>query len=101
IRSLYNDRSRAECAILTQLRSDHVPLNGYLHRITRVDSPLCSHCNVPETVEHLLLQCRQHVEARERLRRVHSTGSLNLRRLLAPGKKTGALLDFLRATRRF
>ena len=50
-----------------QLRTGHVPLNGYLHRIKPQQSPACPLCNEPEeTVNHLLFECRALADLRER-----------------------------------
>ena len=41
-----------------QLRSGHVPLNSYLHRISKLDFPTCAHCRVSdETIHHYLFDC--------------------------------------------
>lgn len=101
IRTLYANRSRVECAILTQLRTGHVPLNAFLHRIHWTNSPLCDHCLVPETVEHFLLNCRHFATQRTRLKTAHRSSWISLCLVLSPGKKVGALLEYLRATRRF
>jgi ribonuclease HI len=54
---LYNGRRRWECSLITQMRTQHVSLHKFLHRIKAKDSPLCIRCQVPETVLHYLLQC--------------------------------------------
>ena len=47
---------------LTRLRSGHVGLQEYLHRIGKVDSPLCSHCDLEaEDVEHYLIHCSAYI----------------------------------------
>ncbi len=101
IHLLYAGRSRAECAILTQLHTGHVPLNAFLHRIARADSPLCTYCHVPETVDHYLLCCRRYTAQWARLKTAHHSGRIGLHLLLSPGRKVGALLEYLRTTRRF
>ena len=49
------DLSRQQASILMQLRTGHVGLNQFLHRIRAADSPLCRQCQCPESVEHYLL----------------------------------------------
>ena len=50
--------SRKNSSILTQLRLGHIPLNTYLHRIRKAESPLCPYClEVHETVIHYLIRC--------------------------------------------
>ena len=51
---------RWNAALLIQLRSGHIPLNMYLHRIGKIDSPLCQECRKNETVFHYLIECRWH-----------------------------------------
>ena len=49
---------RKIASLVFQLRVGHAPLNGYLHRFKKVDSPQCPACGHPkETPEHYLLQC--------------------------------------------
>ncbi|KAI0764274.1 hypothetical protein BD413DRAFT_459891, partial [Trametes elegans] len=50
VHKLYRGLSRKQCSLLSQLRSGHIGLHAYLARIRAMDSPLCSTCNVPETV---------------------------------------------------
>ena len=58
--------SRNHASVLFQLRSGHVPLNAYLHRIKKVDSPICQSCNQHrETVLHFLLHCEAHTAIRQ------------------------------------
>ena len=50
--------SRAQASLIIQLRTGHVPLNAYLHRISKMDQPLCSFCERgDETVHHYLFDC--------------------------------------------
>ena len=59
-----NGLKRHEQSIIFQLRTGHVPLNGYLHRIKPQQSPACPLCNEPEeTVNHLFFECSSPVEA--------------------------------------
>ncbi|KAJ7302703.1 hypothetical protein DFH08DRAFT_635308, partial [Mycena albidolilacea] len=46
----YTDLSRAQCSVLTQLRTAHVGLNAFLYRFHLATSPDCPLCLVPETV---------------------------------------------------
>ena len=50
--------SRAQVSILMQLRTGHVPLNYFLHRISKVESLVCPACQLNnETVHHYLFKC--------------------------------------------
>ncbi|KIM22692.1 hypothetical protein M408DRAFT_47261, partial [Serendipita vermifera MAFF 305830] len=53
---------RNQTSILTQLRTNHVPLNFYLHRIKRVESADCPHCpGIIEDIDHVLLNCGNYI----------------------------------------
>ncbi|KIY51166.1 hypothetical protein FISHEDRAFT_38154 [Fistulina hepatica ATCC 64428] len=61
---LLDDLPRPAASILTQLRTQHVPLNDYLHRITAIESLLCEACgDENETLIHYLLRCPAHERA--------------------------------------
>jgi ribonuclease HI len=52
------DWPRLHTSILLQLRTGHAPLRKHLHRIGKVDSPLCPYCQLEdETVLHFLVKC--------------------------------------------
>ncbi|KAF8310714.1 uncharacterized protein EI90DRAFT_2843295, partial [Cantharellus anzutake] len=50
---------RGSISILFQLRTGHIGLLAYL-----AASPNCSLCEVPETVEHFLFECRRYCRER-------------------------------------
>ncbi|KAF8989956.1 hypothetical protein BDQ17DRAFT_1256338, partial [Cyathus striatus] len=89
---------------ITQLTTGHVALNTYLHRIGKVESPLCEKCDThsPETVDHFLLRCTAFLQHRKLLlaqcapRRQH----LSLRRILSNAKNLAALATYVNATNR-
>lgn len=55
-------------SILTQLRTDHIPLNGYLCRINKTASPNCPNCpGVTENTNHYLFFCRKYNLQRHKL----------------------------------
>ncbi len=57
--------SRAMSSRIAQLRLLHVPLNGYLKRIRKVDSARCPACREDkENTEHFLLRCPSYVHER-------------------------------------
>ena len=55
-RQLYDGLKREDAKVLAQLRTGRCGLNHYLHRIKRVESPLCEVCQTPETVRHFLIE---------------------------------------------
>jgi hypothetical protein len=67
VQKFYEGRNRADASLMTQLRSNHITLPFYLHRIKAIDAPNCLRCNVPDTVAHLLMNCIRHVDVRNTL----------------------------------
>ena len=50
--------SRAQVSILMQLHTGHVPLNYFLHKISKVESPVYLACQLnDETDHHYLFKC--------------------------------------------
>ncbi|KAF8234658.1 hypothetical protein L208DRAFT_1260751 [Tricholoma matsutake] len=55
-------------SILTQLRMGHAPLSKHLFHIGTINSPICPACQQSDKmVQHLLLHCPAHQEARQML----------------------------------
>ena len=53
---------RKTASLIFQLRVGHTPINQYLHRFKKIDSPRCPACGHPkETVEHYILFCPKYV----------------------------------------
>jgi ribonuclease HI len=98
---MYTDLSRAQCSVLTQLRTAHIGLNAFLYRFHLAPSPDCPLCLVPETVTHYLLACPRFRRQRLRLIMRLGTARLSLRRLLAVKSDHKAVLSFVRDTDRF
>ncbi|CDO74895.1 hypothetical protein BN946_scf184988.g2 [Trametes cinnabarina] len=52
------DIPRRHANLLIQFRTNHVPLQSYLHRFGRADDATCPTClQAPETIPHYLLDC--------------------------------------------
>jgi ribonuclease HI len=100
---LVEDLDRRQSAIITQLRTGHVPLNQHLFRIFRSETPVCPHCRAltPETVKHYLLQCPHYQHERHILRRKLKRKADSLPFLLSDSTATQPLLRFVNATKRF
>ena len=64
---LMREVSKLQASTIFQLRSKHVPLCQYLHRIGKADSPLCEMCGREE--ETVLFDCPAHNHARFKLGR--------------------------------
>ena len=100
---------RGRCSILVQLRSGHVGLRSYLARFGHADSPMCTRCKTPETVEHYLTTCMRYAHARSKL--IHTilhhedrtirNKSKDIAVLLAHPGIISHTLDYISATGRF
>ena len=94
--------NRREEIVLSRLRIGHTGLNHSLWRIGKHQTGSCSHCGIGETVQHVLLECRQYAREREPLmnavRREKKVFSLSS--LLGDGNSVirKALMNFLRDT---
>jgi hypothetical protein len=70
-RKIAQGLSRTETSILTQLRTNHSPLNAHLHRIKKIEHPFCRYCQgeTIEDVNHFFFVCPAYAEARRNLER--------------------------------
>ena len=92
---------RRYVSLLTQLRTNHIPLQAYLHKFKLADTPICQLCEgAPETVTHYIMFCPRHATHRRKLRRELAPKTLDLSVL---GNKDGfaALFHFVKSTDRF
>ena len=72
-------RSTKEENILTRLRVGHTRLNKTLHLINNHPSGICEHCQIEESVEHVILNCPKYSQERETLKReVRNRGMVEL-----------------------
>ncbi|KNZ80188.1 hypothetical protein J132_06781 [Termitomyces sp. J132] len=101
---LVSDLNQRRSALLTQLRTGHLPLNHHLFRIRRSESPTCPYCQgiTVETVAHFLFQCPQykherHIHLVRPLKRKAESISL----LLSSPAALKHLFRFTEATKRF
>ena len=89
-------------SILTQLRTNHAPLQAYLHRFKIVNSPTCPQCNVhPETVTHYLMHCDKYTAQRNQLKKDLKSGRHLDLSVLGDKKNFPVLFKFINATNRF
>ncbi|KDQ09212.1 hypothetical protein BOTBODRAFT_117520, partial [Botryobasidium botryosum FD-172 SS1] len=68
--------------------------------INAADSPLCTHCRAPETVEHYLLHCSRYNAQRSRLRTCLKRPLNSLHALLANSRGIHATVQYVRDTNR-
>lgn len=79
-------------SILSQLRTYHASLAKHLHYITKVDSPICTECEQSkETVQHFMLHCTVHWEARQALHNSTGGRNIDITKLLMMSKTLPAL----------
>ena len=56
---------RAQASLLFQLRTGHIALSSYLHRIRKAETPKCPGCGALwETIIHFLFECPSHIHER-------------------------------------
>jgi hypothetical protein len=93
---------RPQTSIITQLRTNHIPLNFYLFRIKRAESPDCPHCpGINEDVSHFLFTCPNYQEPRARLREDAGRKAYSIRYLASTPKGSRHLLKYISGTGRF
>ena len=98
---LTREVSKLQASTIFQLRSKHVPLCQYLHRISKADSPLCEMCrHEEETVHHFLFDCPAHDHARFKLGRKLGRLSKSIRCVLGSCKALEPLLLYVHETGR-
>jgi len=96
------DIPRRNASLLVQLRTGHVPLNKYLHRIKRADSPLCPACEGgSESVLHFLVTCPAYEPLRRPLHHALKRQSRSLNVLLNDPTAFRPLFHFINRTGRF
>jgi ribonuclease HI len=103
IKLISNNRiSRNTASLIYQLRVGHAPLNDYLHRFHKVDSPRCPACGASkETVEHLIKHCPGYAHERWLLMREFKASDPKLEEILSEPKAITQLSKYLTDTGRF
>ena len=91
-----------------QIRSQHVSLNTYLHRIGKSRTRRCPKCErtegeaaAPETVNHYVFECPTYEDERWELGRAMGRRELNLKNIMSSEKGLRALTKFIAKTGRF
>lgn len=105
-RKLINTLTRAQGSLLTQIRTRHIALNVYLHKIKKIELPNCGACwqrsneNNPETLTHYLFECPEHAAARCTMDTALGLRSKDLECILSSGKTVKILPNYVNRTGR-
>ena len=96
--------SRRSASLVTQLQIGHIPLNGYLKKINKVDQANCPACGTDyESVRHFLLDCPGYAHERwlleKRLKRRNK--NLTMENLLGDAEATIPLTNYIYTSYRF
>ena len=93
--------SHNQASILFQLQSGHVPLNSYLHRINKADSPICQGCQLyKELVFHYIMRCETYTVARQAMFNAASRDARKLGKLLSTAELIPHLFQFIKMMER-
>jgi hypothetical protein len=92
---------------MIQVRSRHIPLNVYLHRIGKSQTRQCQQCredhglqSPPETVNHYLFDCSAYADEHWEMGKVLERKELTLKNLMDSDKGMRALAKYIAKTRR-
>ena len=102
---IQSELSRCQVSLLTQIRTGHIPLNLYLHRIKKVDSSDCTTCQdrgqtTKETLTHFLFECEAYNREQHELDCEMRRDSRDLSALLGLAKGVKVLIDYIDKTGR-
>ena len=98
---LTHNISRNQASILFQLRSGHIPLNMYLHRINKMDSPICQGCQCyKESVFHYIMRCKTYMAARQAMFNAAGRDTRKLGKLLSTVELIPHLFQFIKTMER-
>ena len=94
--------SRAQASVLMQLCTGHIPLNYFLHKINKAESPVCPTCQLAdETVHHYLVDCPEFANERHTLAQTTGHNSKSIQHLLGNWCAFKAVLTYVHVTGRF
>jgi hypothetical protein len=107
-RARLNSVTRGQASKLMQIRSSHIPLNDYLFKIGKADSPHCRTCEAnpgeerpKETVNHFLFECEAHDAQRLHLLKKVGRRNFTIKTLMRSTEGMRALANYAKDTARF
>ena len=106
-RECQNKLSRAHASLLMQVRSGHLPLNFYLHRIGKAETKNCQACQLEpgdetpaETIHHFLYDCAAYTDQRNSFIRSIGAPNIALKDVMLQTKRMKALAQYITRTKR-
>jgi len=94
--------SRAATSKIFQLRTRHIPLKAYLHKIKCAQDASCDKCGYPrETPQHYLLECPEYEKERRRLLEGRSGSKRKFASLVTDEEHICKLANYITETKRF
>lgn len=89
-------------SILMQLRTGHIPLNHFLHKIGKAETPLYQACELEkEDMTHYLVKCPRYDTHRLKMQQRYWQHIIPKRTLLASPKAMKFLFEFINKTKCF
>jgi ribonuclease HI len=99
--------TRSQASLMIQIRSGHIPLNGYLFKINKSNTEFCQACEEDETnmqcretVKHFLFECPSYSQEREDFVEKITRSHLNLKDIMLNTDHMRALAAFVNRTGR-
>jgi hypothetical protein len=93
----YKNKNRHKEVKLTRLMFHKCATNAYRAQMNPANSPNCTQCGIPETLEHIILDCQKHTAGRAQL--LHNLAGHNkqdiLRSLLSNTENQDKLYKYL------
>jgi hypothetical protein len=103
-----NQLSRAQASLMIQVRSGHLPLNTYLHKIKKVESNCCKACCINpddetplETIKHFIYDCEVYTHQRHSLTQALGATNLPLKDIMMETKHMKELAKYITRTGQF
>jgi hypothetical protein len=101
---LMSGLTQRQSSIVMKLCAGHLPLNSYLHWITKRNSPNCSHpgcAGQHETISHFLLECPAYNREQHEILGKHGRKAEKILYLLRDLKCIKDTVKFISKTKRF